>query len=159
MVMRNYASLLSSTQAMLTLYLCMYTFCREKTTVWDVMMGAHKGKNVFDIMIKVRPAPEGQPREPSFISLSSSIMSALNIAHVIERPFECEQKSQKNMGEVSGSEGAESVIAEDQGRGTDERHLCGDVGRGCNDGDKDAGEHERPTSVVVDVVMEETRSN
>ena len=125
------------------------------------MMGAHKGKNIFDIMVKVRPAPEGQPREPSFISLSSNIMRALNITYVVERPFECEESSRRNMGEVSESGGVGSVhvIAEDQGRDTDGRHWCGDVGGGQSDGGKDVGEHEGPTSVVVEVVMEETRNN
>ena len=132
---------------------------REKTTRWDVMMGAHKGKNIFDIMVKVRPAPEGQPREPSFISLSSSIMSALNVTCVVERPFECEQSSRRNVGEVSESGEVGSVIAEDQGRDTDGRHWYGDVGRGQSDGGKDVGEHEGPTSVVVQVAMEETRNN
>ena len=131
--------------------------CREKTTVWDVMMGAHAGKNLFDIMIKVTPVPEGQlNREPSVISLSGSVMSALNITHMTERPFECEQHSLRNIEEGSRSEVVEYMIAEDH---TASRHSAGDVGRGQNDGGEVVGEHSGPTSVVVEVVMEEATAN
>lgn len=67
-------------------------YSEKSTTVWDVVRGAHKGKNMFDIMIKVEPIPEQQLREPSLISLSSRNMHNLNIKYVIERPFECSEE-------------------------------------------------------------------
>ena len=53
-------------------------------------MGEHKGKNIFDIMIKVTPRLVDKDDNQSIISLTSRTMDSLNIRHVINRPFDCD---------------------------------------------------------------------
>ena len=129
---------------------CMYS--EKSTTVWDVVKGAHKGKNLFDIMIKVEPIPERQLREPSLISLSSKKMKDLNIKYVIERPFEC---SQGNLEEEEVEECEESLGTTADGW---EREWGRRSDRGASrvlDGGENAEQQEESSAVVVEAVMEE----
>ena len=61
----------------------------EPPTVWDVLVGQHKDKNMFDLIVNVQrhsqqEEEEDTTREPS---LSSHIMRNLNVTSRIDRPF------------------------------------------------------------------------
>lgn len=118
--------------------------------MWDVMTGAHKGMNLFDILIKVEPVSEKRIREPSLISLSSRAMQDLMITFVTERPFECSQESF----EEEEYEESLSIVAEEECEGIADQTVDGVVSRGLNGGES-AGQHEGSSAVVVEVVMEE----
>lgn len=133
--------------------LFLYARSEKSTTVWDVMTGAHKGKNLFDILIKVEPVSEEQFREPSLISLSSRTMQDLKITFVTERPFECSQENfEEEEFEESLSTGADDW--EGERGGIADHTLDGAVSRGLNGGEN-ARQHEGSSAVVVEVVMEE----
>ena len=107
--------------------------------MWDVLVGQHKDKNMFDLIVKVQPGQQVGTREPSLISLGSRILRNLNVTSRVEQPFEdCRADGQPSCGEAGSREIGEEVV-----RGWEE----GVEGRGLDP--------RGSTSVVVEVAIEE----
>ena len=120
-------------------------------TVWDVLVGQHKDKNLFDLIVKVEPrrTESGETPKSSVISLSSHDMRDLNVSSRIERPFE-------EYG-ADGEQSDNNSTARDS-NGDDPLRPCGEREVGSvwqwEREEGRTGEHSEPEAVSVSTSLE-----
>ena len=116
-------------------------------------MGQHKNKNTFDLIVKVEQRQEPLSHEPSSVSLSSLVMRILKVTSRIQRPFDdCGGDGDLGCEETGPGEGSASTEEETNIMNQQDGEREGE-------GEERVLESSKSTSVVVEVVMEETQAS
>ena len=140
--------------------LCIFSVLCSKTAprVWDVLMGQHKNKNMFDLIVKGEPALS---REPSLISLSSLARRVLRVTSRHQRPFDDDDQIDEEFDNHQRELDCEGVRWGEVSSGDVREEARSLSGEGVEswerevEGEGDEGVLKFNNSVVVEVTIEE----